>query len=67
MIVEEQLELIGTMPERHQRPVIETRPAVHQQQRVTVADDFDEEGHIADGSVRHGGSSQFQTKVIVRV
>lgn len=46
--VEDQGELVGASPERHQRPVIGARPAVREHQRVSVPDDVDEVGHVAD-------------------
>jgi hypothetical protein len=52
VVVEDHGELVGALPERHQRPVIQRRAAVHEQQRVSVADDVDEQGHIPDLQAR---------------
>ncbi len=48
MIVEDQRELAGRLPERQQRPVIQRRATVHEQQRVSLPDDVDEQGHVPD-------------------
>jgi hypothetical protein len=43
MIVEDQREVIRARPEGQQSGVIDAGTAVHQQQRITVSDDFYEE------------------------
>jgi hypothetical protein len=48
VVVEDQGEPIRKAPERQHRPVVRAGPAVHEDQRVAVPNDLDEQGHVAD-------------------
>jgi hypothetical protein len=48
VVVEDQGEPVRAAPERQHRRVVRARPAVHEQQRVSVSDDLDEEGNVPD-------------------